>query len=181
MPPLTNSKGEPVGALYGFARTLIQILKRDKPEGIWAAQTWVAFADTTVPEGVKRAFESVTLARDQAIALITDRSRKYRPITGAEVDDATRGFIKKSGFDDRVMHRTGHSIDNDLQGSGADLDNYEVRDTRILTPGTGFTVGPGVYFVGQFGLRAEISVYLTPSGPEITTPAQDEVEALLKR
>ena len=34
MPPLTNSKGEPVGALYGFARTLIQILKRDKPEGI---------------------------------------------------------------------------------------------------------------------------------------------------
>jgi len=33
MPPLTNSKGEPVGALYGFARTLIQILKRDKPEG----------------------------------------------------------------------------------------------------------------------------------------------------
>ncbi|MBI5246465.1 MAG: DNA polymerase I [Elusimicrobia bacterium] len=34
MPPLTNSKGEPVGALYGFARTLIQILKRDKPEGL---------------------------------------------------------------------------------------------------------------------------------------------------
>ncbi|MBI2385854.1 MAG: DNA polymerase I [Elusimicrobia bacterium] len=34
LPPLTNSKGEPVGALYGFARTLIQILKRDKPEGI---------------------------------------------------------------------------------------------------------------------------------------------------
>ncbi len=34
MPPLTNSKGEPVGALYGFARVLIQILKRDKPEGL---------------------------------------------------------------------------------------------------------------------------------------------------
>jgi DNA polymerase-1 len=34
LPPLTNSKGEPVGALYGFARTLIQILKRDKPEAL---------------------------------------------------------------------------------------------------------------------------------------------------
>ena len=34
LPPLANSKGEPVGALYGFARTLIQILKRDKPEAI---------------------------------------------------------------------------------------------------------------------------------------------------
>lgn len=34
LPPLTNSRGEPVGALYGFARTLIQILKRDKPEAV---------------------------------------------------------------------------------------------------------------------------------------------------
>jgi DNA polymerase-1 len=34
LPPLTNSKGAPVGALYGFARTLLQILKRDKPEAL---------------------------------------------------------------------------------------------------------------------------------------------------
>lgn len=34
LPPLTNSKGEPVGALYGFARVLIQIMRRDKPEGL---------------------------------------------------------------------------------------------------------------------------------------------------
>ena len=55
------------------------------------------------------------------------------------------------------MHRTGHSIDNDLQGGGADLDDFEVKDTRILTPGTGFTVGPGLYFPGQFGVRTEVS------------------------
>ena len=62
----------------------------------------------------------------------------------------------------------------------ADLDDFEVKDTRILTPGTGFTVGPGLYFAGQFGVRTEVSVYLAPSGPEITTPAQDDVEPLLK-
>jgi Xaa-Pro aminopeptidase len=78
------------------------------------------------------------------------------------------------------MHRTGHSIDSDLQGGGADLDDFEVKDSRILTPGTGFTVGPGLYFPGQFGVRAEVSVYLAPGGPEITTPVQEEVEALLK-
>ena len=62
------------------------------------------------------------------------------------------------------MHRTGHSIDNDLQGGGADLDDFEVKDTRILTPGTGFTVGPGLYFPGQFGVRTEVSVYLVADG-----------------
>jgi Xaa-Pro aminopeptidase len=134
-----------------------------------------------VREDFKRAFEVARRARDQAIALIADRSRKGRPTTGAEVDQAARGHIKKAGFGDKVMHRTGHSIDNDLQGGGADLDDYEVRDRRILTPGTGFTVGPGLYFSGQYGVRTEISVYLAPSGPEITTPAQDELEPLLAR
>ena len=154
--------------------------KVDKPDGVYAAQTWVAVADKTVPEKIANAFQTVAAARDQALVMITDRGRKHRPVTGAEVDQATRAFIKKAGFAEQVMHRTGHSIDSDLQGGGADLDDFEVKDTRILTPGTGFTVGPGLYFAGQFGVRTEVSVYLAPSGPEITTPAQDDVEALLK-
>jgi Xaa-Pro dipeptidase len=154
--------------------------KIDKPDGVYAAQTWVAVADSSVRDEYKKAFETATLARDHALSLITDRIRKGRPVTGAEVDQATRAFIKKSGFDKAVMHRTGHSMDNDLQGGGADLDDFEVRDTRILTPGTGFTVGPGVYQAGQFGVRSEVSVYLSPNGPEITTPAQDVIEILLR-
>jgi Xaa-Pro aminopeptidase len=155
--------------------------RADKNEGVYAAQTWVAVADTFVRDDYKKAFETATLARDHALALITDRARKNRPVTGAEVDQSTRAFIKKAGFGDRIMHRTGHSIDNDLQGGGADLDDFEVRDTRILTTGTGFTVGPGLYVVGNFGVRTEVSVYLSPSGPEVTTPAQDYVETLLTR
>lgn len=154
--------------------------KIDKPDGIYAAQTWVAVADRTVSEEVAKAFEQASLARDQALVLVTDRSRKHRPVTGAEVDQATRTFLKKAGVASQVMHRTGHSIDNDLQGGGADLDDFEVKDTRILTPGTGFTVGPGLYWPGKFGVRTEVSVYLSPTGPEVTTPAQDYVEPLLK-
>jgi len=154
--------------------------KVDKPDGIFAAQTWCAVADSTVADKFAKAFETVSLARDQALVLITDRNRKQRPVTGADVDQATRAYIKKAGNGDQVMHRTGHSIDSDLQGGGADLDDFEVKDTRILTPGTGFTVGPGVYFPTQFGVRNEVSVYLAPSGPEVTTPPQQEIEALLK-
>jgi Xaa-Pro dipeptidase len=155
--------------------------KVNKPEGIWAAQTWVAIADTNVPAVYAKAFDVVSLARDQALVLITDRNAKRRPVTGADVDNAARGFLEKAGHKDKVMHRTGHSIDNDFQGGGADLDNFEVRDTRILTPGTGFTVGPGLYFKDQFGVRAEVSVFFAPAGPEITTPAQNEIEALFAR
>ena len=154
--------------------------KLDKADGIYAAQTWVAVADRTVPEPMRKAFETASLARDQALVLITDRSRKHRVVTGAEVDQATRQFMKKAGVATQIMHRTGHSIDNDLQGGGADLDDFEVKDTRIMTAGTGFTVGPGLYFPGQFGVRTEVSVYLSPTGPEVTTPAQDDIEALLK-
>jgi len=154
--------------------------KVDKPDGVYAAQTWVAVAANAVPDAIHRAFETASLARDQALVLITDRIRKHRVVTGSEVDQATRAFMKKAGVGSQVMHRTGHSIDSDLQGGGADLDDFEVKDTRIMTAGTGFTVGPGLYVPGQFGVRTEVSVYLAPNGPEVTTPAQDDVEALLK-
>ena len=154
--------------------------KLDKPDGIFAEHTWLAVADTVVAAPIASAFALARQARDAALAQITARSVKHRPITGAEVDDATRALIKKAGMGDKIMHRTGHSLDNDLQGSGADLDDFETKDTRILLPGTGFTVGPGLYFAGSFGVRAEVSAYLAPGGPEITTPAQDEIETLLK-
>ncbi len=156
-------------------------VKVDKPEGVYAAQTWCAVADKAPTEAQVHAFEAVTQARDQAIGLIMDRTKKHRPLTGAEVDQATRALFKKAGLADKVMHRTGHSIDSDLQGGGADLDDFEVKDSRILIPGTGFTVGPGLYWPGQFGVRTEVSVYLAPSGPEITMPAQDYLEPLIAK
>ncbi len=154
--------------------------KVDKPDGIYAEHSWVAVVDTAVPPAVASAFGLVKQAREAALALITSRASKHRPVTGAEVDDATRAVIKKAGMGDKIMHRTGHSLDNDLQGSGADLDDFETKDTRILLPGTGFTVGPGLYFAGSFGVRAEVSAYLGPNGPDLTTPAQDAIETLLK-
>lgn len=156
-------------------------LKVDKPDGVWAAQTWVAMVDSTVPEPIANAFAAVVQARDRAIALMSERTQKRRPLTGAEVDTAARGVLQKAGFGDKVLHRTGHSLDNDFLGAGADLDSFEVKDTRILTPGTGVTVGPGLYFGGQFGVRSEVSVFLAGSGPEVTTPKQDAIQPLLGR
>ena len=148
-------------------------------DGIYAATTWVAYVGDSVPERMASAFEVVSLARDEAIALITDRVKRRRAVKGSDVDKAARDFIGKANLADRFVHRTGHSMDSDLQGAAADLDDYEVKDTRPLVIGTGFTIGPGVYFTGEFGVRAEVSAYLGTKGLEVTTPKQESIEALL--
>jgi Xaa-Pro aminopeptidase len=130
---------------------------------------------------VQVAFETAALARDEALALVSDRVKRRRAVKGWEVDKAARDFLTKAGMIDRVLHRTGHSLDGDLLGSGTDLDDLEVKDQRNLVVGTGFTVGPGLYFTGELGVRAEVSAYLGKDGLEVTTPVQEAVETLVTR
>jgi Xaa-Pro aminopeptidase len=159
--------------------------KTQKPDGIYAAMTWVAYVGESVPERMASAFEVVSLARDEAISLIIDKVKRKRAVRGNEVDRAARGFVEKSNLGDAFLHRTGHALDTDLQGAAADLDDYEVSDTRTLVVGSGFTIGPGVYFkdagTGSYGVRAEVSCYLGPDGLEVTTPKQESIEALLAK
>jgi Xaa-Pro dipeptidase len=155
--------------------------KTGDAHGIYAATTWVAYVGDSVPEKMSSAFEVVSLARDEAITLITDRLKKRRAVKGSEVDEAARKFIGKANLGDNFTHRTGHSMDSDFQGVAADIDDYEVKDTRNLVVGTGFTIGPGVYFAGDFGVRAEVSAYLGPKGLEVTTPKQESIEAILTK
>ena len=149
--------------------------------GIYAETTWVAYVGDSVPEKYAKAFDVVALARDAAITLIRERLDHHRAVKGFEVDDAARKFIDKAGWADQFVHRTGHSIDSDLQGGGADLDDYEVKDTRNLVQGSGFTIAPGVYFPGEFGLRAEVNAFLGTKGLEVTSTPQDQIEALLPK
>jgi Xaa-Pro aminopeptidase len=147
--------------------------------GMYAAHTWVAVADSTVGPSLQVAFETAVKARDEALAFVRDRVKRRRAVKGWEVDKAARDTITRAGMHDRMQHRTGHSLDSDLFGSGTDLDDMEVKDQRSLVVGTGFTVGPGVYVAGELGVRAEVSAYLGKDGLEVTTPAQERVETLL--
>lgn len=154
-------------------------VRLDEPGSIFAAQTWVAYAGATVPERVAKIFDTVVQARQQVLSLIGDRFAKRRPLRGHEVGQAARAVMTKGGLGRQQFHSAGHSIDTALDGSGADLDDAEAKDLRTLVAGTGVTVGPGAYFTGELGVRSEITVFLSPSGPQVTTPAQTEVEALL--
>ena len=69
-------------------------------------------------------------------------------------------------------------IDRDLHGSGPHIDNFETQDDRALVPGVGFSIEPGVYLTGRFGVRSEINVFLNETGPEVT-PSEPQRELWL--
>ncbi|HEX9216675.1 MAG TPA: M24 family metallopeptidase [Gemmatimonadales bacterium] len=144
---------------------------------VFADQTWMAFAGREPSAEVRRVWDAVRGARDAAVALLRDRWKQHEAVTGAAVDDAARAVIRSAGLGEYFVHRTGHSIDRDLHGSGPHIDNFETADERTLIPGVGFSVEPGVYLPDRFGIRTEINVYLSESGPEVT-PRQPQQELL---
>jgi Xaa-Pro aminopeptidase len=135
---------------------------------VFADQTWMGVAGSRVPARVQQVWDTVRRARDAAVAAVHEAAAARRPIAGFEADRAARAVVDAAGFGDRFVHRTGHSIDRELHGSGPHLDDYETHDDRRLVPGVGFSVEPGVYLAGEFGVRSEVNVYWGESGPEVT-------------
>jgi Xaa-Pro dipeptidase len=145
---------------------------------VYADITWVGFTGTAVPERISRAFDTIARARDAAVSLVEEAAQAGRPIRGFELDRVARQVITQSGYEDAILHRTGHSLGEEVHGNGAHLDDYETHDERRLMPGSIFTIEPGVYFA-DFGVRTEINVFWGPSGPEVTGPRQAGIIALV--
>jgi Xaa-Pro dipeptidase len=147
---------------------LLDLWAGRRRDTVFADQTWMGFAGERPLAKVSRVWDTVRRARDAAIATVRDAAVVGRPIAGFEVDRAARAVIEAAGFGAAFVHRTGHSIDRDLHGSGPHLDDYETHDDRVLLPDVGFSVEPGIYLTGEFGVRSEVNVHLGPGGPEVT-------------
>ena len=153
---------------------------------LWAAFAGAPHADQTwmATVGVPRdrevaVWNAVRDARDAAIALLTMRIAAGQPVRGAEADDAARAVIDGRGFGAQFVHRTGHSIDaRELHGSGPHLDNLESRDERLLIPGVGFSIEPGVYLAGEIGMRSEVNAFVG-DGALVVTPDEPQTELLV--
>ncbi|HEX6643365.1 MAG TPA: M24 family metallopeptidase [Gemmatimonadales bacterium] len=140
---------------------------------VFADQTWMGFSGDHPPDRVLRVWETVRDAREAACRTLRERVAAGEPVAGFEGDRAARGVIEAAGFGAYFVHRTGHSIDRDLHGSGPHLDDYETHDERELVPGVGFSVEPGIYLPGEFGVRSEVNMYWGESGL-VVTPAEPQ-------
>jgi Xaa-Pro dipeptidase len=155
--------------------------KLKRPGAIVADQTWVGYVGESVPDEYVKVFNIVREARDSATDFVRAAFREGRPIRAAEVDDVSRGRIKRAGYGEQFTHRTGHSIGEEGHGNGANIDNFETRDSRRLIPRTCFSIEPGIYLEGRFGVRSEINVYVSDKDIEVTgQPIQTEIVPILK-
>jgi Xaa-Pro aminopeptidase len=95
-------------------------------------------------------------------------------IHGFEVDDAARGYIDQQGFGQYFVHRTGHSIGEEVHGTSANMDNLETHDDRRIIAGTCFSIEPGVY-LPEFGIRSEVNMYVGPGEARVTGEIQQQL------
>lgn len=152
-----------------------------RPESVYADYTWTAFVGEAVPRRYEEVFKVVRGGRDAAVAFLREALADGRDVHGWEVDAMCRREIEGAGYGQYFVHRTGHSIGREVHGNGANIDNFETHDDRLLLPRTCFSIEPGVYLPGEFGVRSEIDVYLDEARRVHVTgePVQTAVVPLL--
>jgi Xaa-Pro dipeptidase len=153
--------------------------KSTKPKSVYYDISWVGYLGERVPDAYAKVFRIVRQARDRAIEFIKESVAAGKPIHGWEVDNVARGVIRKAGYAKYFVHRTGHSIGQEVHGNGANMDGLETRDDRKIVPRTCFSIEPGIY-MPEFGLRTEVNVYVGEKEARVTGAIQEEILPLLR-
>jgi Xaa-Pro dipeptidase len=149
-----------------------------RPSSVYYDITWVGYLGERVPDAYSKIFGIVRQARDRAIEFVKESVTQGRTIHGWEVDRVAREAIRKAGYAKNFVHRTGHSIGQEVHGNGANMDGLETRDDRNVVPHTCFSIEPGIY-LPEFGIRSEVNVYVGERDVRVTGAIQEEVLALL--
>lgn len=149
--------------------------KKNTEHAVYADMTRVGVVSRSPNQRQQDVFDVVKAGRDAALTLLKQRLLSSEPIMGWEVDHVCRDVISKAGYGEYFTHRTGHNIGEKDHGDGANIDSFETKDLRHLLPGTCFSIEPGVYLPGEFGVRLEDDVYLDLDGKRLhMTPGMQE-------
>ena len=166
------------GALLESGQVLLLDLwaRQQRAGSVYADITWVGVLAKRAEDEVQRAFAAVARARDEGLRFIREALGRGEQPAGADVDRRVRAVLQEAGYGEHLKHRTGHAIDAQLHGYGANLDSVEFPDPRRLIEGSCFSVEPGVYLPG-FGIRCEVDV-LIRGGAARVTGGQPQMELL---
>ena len=148
--------------------------KENKAGSVYADITWVAYVGDRAPQRHQEIFDIVAGARDASLGFLLESHRKGDTVQGWQADAVARDHITQRGYGEYFTHRLGHSIGYEVHSEAVNLDGFETHDTRPIIPGICFSIEPGIY-LPEFGVRSEIDVFMSESGPYATSPVQREV------
>ncbi len=94
---------------------------------------------------IQKAYDLVLKAHDKAI------SKARVGMRASEIDKIARDIIVKGGYEKEFVHSTGHGVGLDIH----EMPYISKRDNSIIEDGMVFTVEPGIYVDGKFGIRVE--------------------------
>ena len=95
-------------------------------------------------------------------------------IKAREIDHAARRVITKAGYGDYFVHRTGHGLGIEVH----EPPYISASSETILETGMVFSIEPGIYLPGKFGVRLEEIVILREDGPEILSALPRDIVRL---
>jgi Xaa-Pro aminopeptidase len=148
--------------------------KKNKPGAVYYDITWVGVVGKAPSDRQQEIFKVVRDARDVGVKTVQDAIAARKPIAGWEVDHAVRGLIKNAKYGDYFIHRTGHSIGTEVHSNGANMDDLEIHDERLILPNSCFSIEPGIY-LPEFGVRLEVDVLVRDASAEVTGKIQKEI------
>ncbi len=159
LPHYETGSGEDTAIRAGDLVMIDQWCKLKSPGSIYSDVTRMAFLGDRLPGEYEKVFAVVRRARDAGIELVKERFSKSVPLYGWEIDRVVRDVIESSGYGEAFLHRTGHSLGEQVHGNGAHLDDLEMHEDRLILPETLFTIEPGVY-LDRFGMRSEVDLFI---------------------
>lgn len=120
------------------------------------------------PEACVKPYETMMAARRMAFEMAKPG------ILMSDVDIACNQVFKAAGYEDNLLHRTGHGIGVTGHEAPFFAKGYE----REIAPGMVFTIEPGVYLPGIGGFRHSDTILITENGAVSLTPVPDDLDAM---
>lgn len=136
--------------------------------GYCADMTRTFFFGGEPDEEVRRVYETVAAANAAAEQVAAPG------VSFADIDRAARDVIERAGYGEYFTHRTGHSIGLEVHEPG----DVSSAHTAPVEPGMCFSVEPGIYLPGRFGVRIEDLVCVTENGCQVLNHFPKELEVV---
>lgn len=120
------------------------------------------------PDGYQELHDIVERAVQAALAAAKPGVRAH------EIDDAARDVITQAGYGAYFVHRTGHGMGIEVH----ETPYITATSQTVMDEGMVFSIEPGIYLPGRFGIRLEDIVILRADGPEILSDLPRDLKVI---